>query len=467
MSASESEVEVNGHQNATDDHLSEEDAGGLFGSGSEDGGSGDENRSSKRRKLDDSELDSGDDEGRRDRLKELVDEEDDAPERTAIITDISIGRHHGPSPSDGELYMLQFPSNIGINPKSFTLDGFEPPVTDHHSSGPASSTFSAFATSNNTIRWRKSPSDSSVIQSNARVNRWSDGSLTLQLASNPREQFELSAKALAQPQVNPKKPTPTSVKGNRSNLQAYDSRLDSHTYLAAPHEHAGLMRNIRQITVSLAVQSSEQDDDALLRLQQGLAAAARGNKATADGGVEVISINEDPENAKRRAELAEKEKTKMQRRYQTQQERENNRANNVLKRSGLRPGGMGAGGLTVGGLEDDEMMGSSARKTKSKARKPRRRNDEYSDDEDFGGRRRTKEDEYDEDDGFLVGSDEEPEVVDESEEEAEGSDLDAEGEEDEEVMPRKSEPKPPETGEEAAGGARGKRRRIIEDEDEE
>ena len=220
------------------------------------------------------------------------------------------------------------------------------------------------------------------------------------------------------------------------------------------------MRHTHRITASLAVQSSDQDDDALLRLQQGLAAAARGNKGTADGGVEVISISEDPENAKRRAELAEKEKTKMQRRYQTQQERENTRANNVLKRSGLRTGGMGAG-LTVGGLEDDDgVLGATVRKASAKIRKPRRRNSEYSDDEDFRGRGRTREDEYDEDDGFLVGSDEEPEVGEESEEEAE---IDAEGDEDDEAGPEKS--KEPEA-EDAAGGGRLKRRRVIEDEDE-
>ena len=360
-----------------------------------------------------------------------------------------------------QLYLLQFPNSLGISSKAFTLEGFEPPTTDHHYSTAPSSAFSAYATSNNTIRWRKSPRNQRIIQSNARINRWSDGSLTLQLASNPREHFELTAKALAPPQINPQLPTPTSIGTSHATSAPYNPRLDLQTYLAAPHEQAGLMRHTHHITTSLAVQSSNQDDDALLRLQQGLAAAARGNKATVDGGVEVISISEDPENAKRRAELAEKEKAKMQRRFQVQQDRENTRANNVLKRSGLRTGGLG-GGLTVGGLEDDEgVMGTKARKLKQKARKPTRRNSEYSDDEDFRGRRRTREDEYDEDDGFLVGSDEEPEVADESEEEAE---LDAEGDEDEDEPIR--ELKKTDTAEDAGGGGRVKRRRVIEDEDE-
>jgi len=193
-----------------------------------------------------------------------------------------------------------------------------------------------------------------------------------------------------------------------------------------------------------------------------MAEAHKGNKNTADGGLAIISISEDPGLAQKRAELAEKEKSKVQRRLQVQQDRETTRSNNVLKRSGLRTGGMGAG-LTIGGLEDDDgMVTTKGRVSKPKSRKPRRRNSEYSDDEeDFRGRGRTREDEYDEDDGFLVRSDEELEVGEESEEEAE-EEEEMGGEGDEDAVQKK--PKKRES-EEAAGG-RTKRRRVIEDEEE-
>ena len=353
------------------------------------------------------------------------------------------------------------PSFIGINPECFTLKNFKPPTTDHHSSDPPSSTFSASQTSNNTIRWRHSPSDPRKTQSNARILRWSDGSLTLQLASNPREQFELTAKPLAQPQSNPIKPTPTSINRSRYQTSApYNSRLDSHTYLAAPHEFGEIVRLTNHITASLAVQSSsDQDDEALARLQQSLAAAQKGNKNTSLGGLAVISINEDPELAKKRAELAEKEKSRMQRRIQVQQDRESIRNNSILKRSGLRTGGIGAG-LTIGGLEDEDGMATTkGRIGKPKSRKSRRRNSEYSEDEeDFRDRGRTREDEYDEEDGFLVRSDEEPEVGEESEEDIE---MGNEGEEED------GEKKPKKRNSEEIGGGRIKRRRVIEDEDEE
>lgn len=124
------------------------------------------------------------------------------------------------------------------------------------------------------------------------------------------------------------------------------------------------------------------------------------------------------------------------------------------------------------------MATTRARQASRPKRKPRR-NSEYSDDEDgFRNRGRTREDEYDEDDGFLVGSDEEPEVVEGSEDEDEGlGDADAEGVSEEEEKPRrKKSPKSPkrerdvETVEGAEDGgvaARGKRRKVVEDEEDE
>lgn len=62
-----------------------------------------QNASNKRRKLDDAELDSGDDEGRLDRAEEEYDEPGTKIEREENILDIDIGRHAIPQPSDGEV----------------------------------------------------------------------------------------------------------------------------------------------------------------------------------------------------------------------------------------------------------------------------------------------------------------------------------------------------------------------------
>ena len=297
-------------------------------------------------------------------------------------------------------------------------------------------------------------------QSNARILRWSDGSLTVQVASKPTDQYELVAKSVAPPQHDPPRPTPTSIAKGRSrgvnSAASYNPQLDSHTYLASPQEQSSFVRITNHITTSLSVKPSViQEDDALLRLQDSLAAANKGHKATTNGKVGMIDTLEDPELAKKKAEIAEREKIRAQRRRQNQEERERDRANRVLGRSGLRTGGISSG-LTVGGLEEE---GATRARTNKASKRQRRRNSEYSDDEeDYRNRGRTKEDEYDEDDGFLVGSDEEPEVVqDASEEEEEmGSDQGKETTD----KPKKSKAKG------TSSGGRLKRRHVVEDEDE-
>ena len=162
--------------------------------------------------------------------------------------------------------------------------------------------------------------------------------------------------------------------------------------------------------------SGEQTDEAVLALQKSLAAA----EAVHDPFAAIRNVKEDPELAKKRAELAEKDKLRAERKREAQIERETGRKEKVLGRRGLGRAGVG---LTVGGLEDEDGMPTA------KARKParrggNRRGDIYSDDEDDGyPRGRTREDEYDQDDGFLAASDEEPEIF-EDEVEAEEDDPD-------------------------------------------
>ena len=267
------------------------------------------------------------------------------------------------------------------------------------------------------------------------------------------EQYELPAKPLAPPQFNPPQPTPTSIKGIKSQIP-YDPRQESHTYLSSPHHSVAFAQITNHVTTSLTVQSTgEENDDALIRLQENMALAIKGKSGEGDRGPGIIAIQEDPENLKRQAEQQEREKARADRRRQNQAERERDRQNRVLGRAGIRTG------ASMGNFDTEDGLGGGRSRPKP-ARKPRRRNSEYSEDEDDYRQGRTREDEYDEDDGFLVRSDEEPEVGgDDSDEEAEfGDDKDAEGEDDDEEPVRKDK------DEEGAG--RSKRRRVVDDEDD-
>jgi RNA polymerase-associated protein LEO1 len=313
-----------------------------------------------------------------------------------------------------------------------------------------------YATAATSLCWRYAPQNPERLESNARIIRWEDGSMTLQLASNPREQYRLGPKSLA----------PLGKNGD------YEVGLDSHVYLGAAAETASLFRLTSHLTHALTVlPTSVETDDAVQRLQEAMAAAARGNKASATGGVTVIDVQVDPELAKKQAEMAEREKLRVARRREQLADRDLDRGRRVGVQ--YRTGGAG---LTVGGLEDDDGM----RTTRPRARRSRanQKGEIYTDEEDEYGRRgRTREDEYDKDDGFLVGSDEELEIVDDDDEEEEEledeEDMDAEGEIDDEVRPekiaRREKHKSPSDGTAGAGSppTRKKHRYVVEsDEDE-
>lgn len=77
-----------------------------------------------------------------------------------------------------------------------------------------------YSTAATSLCWRYDPNDEAFLQSNARVIRWEDGSMTLQLASAPKEQYRIATKPLA----------PLNKSGD------YDTKLDSHVYLGAASE---------------------------------------------------------------------------------------------------------------------------------------------------------------------------------------------------------------------------------------
>lgn len=374
---------------AIDDDMDEDD---LFGDG------GDDDQSAPVRHLDDEDLDSGDDEGRPDRAsgsQQQRQESEVVAEETYSFMDAEIVRHPVPEPSDGELYLLKVPHFLSFEPTAFDPKTFQPPQTDHHSRAAASEHFSAFDTALTTIRWRRAPNNPKQLQSNARLLRWSDGSLTLQLASQPLEQYEINANALAPPQINPKKPTPTSLLRKPAKMAK-----ESYTYLAAPYEESQVMRVTNKITTGLQVVPSDKADTAVEVLQSALAKAANRQMDNKAQAISFIDVPEDPELARARKEQEYKQRLKQQRAKEKNEQRAREKESRVR---GHRTGGFG---LSTGMLEDEE------RDRRGGARKPRAKmGGGYASDDDYG-RGRTKEDEYDEEDDFIAASDEEEEVED-------------------------------------------------------
>lgn len=354
--------------------------------------------------------------------------------------------------------MFRLPKFLGVEPAEYNAMTFELPVADHHSSV-ASANFSANATATTTARFRKGAGGK--LESNTLINKWSDGTYTLLLGDT---HYTLEGKPLA----------PSAAPGTK-----YQDHLDSHQYLATPYINSQLLHIIGHVTNQFTVRPNKEiEDQALARLESSLAAATRGRqKGDNKDGLTLIASNQDPELGKRQAEQAERDLMKKQRKEEAAALRVAQQAGRVR-------------GSTTQGLSLDELerrLPGSSKKKRSAPTKPRRarRRADYSSDEDEGPRGRNREDEYDLEDDFLAPSDEEGEEGeggDESEEEAEeeseddrrkvkkqktdtkaeaDSDVDAEGEIDDAVAPQEA----------ASGGdasaARGRRRLVIEDDEDE
>ncbi|KAH8693038.1 Leo1-like protein-domain-containing protein [Talaromyces proteolyticus] len=403
------------------DQANDADDKDLFGSDSEGGLEEPPHRS-----LNDPELDSGDDEGRYDRMDDRMDlAEDGGYEETLKVMDLSLGRAPEPQTTDQEVYTMEIPNFLALETEEFRPDTYVAPP---------------YSTASTSLCWRYDPKDESQLQSNARIVQWEDGSLTLQLASNPKEQYRIASKPLA----------PRNQAGN------YDPSLDSHTYLAAAAETASVFKITSYLTHQLKpLPTNAATDDAIQRLQEGLAAAGRTGKANIQSsGIAIIDIKEDPELAGKRAEAAERLKLREDRKRQQYADREQNR---TARRPTYRSA---RGGLTAAGLEDDD--GMLATRPAKKRPRANRRGEIYSDDEEDTGRRR--QDSYEVDD-FVADDDEELEEVDDASGSLPDDEMDAEGESDDQDVPS-----PPRKGTEVGAGSpptRKKNRYRVEDDDDE
>jgi len=451
----------------------EGDDGDLFGDEDEEV----QPETTQTRTLDDADLDSGDDLGREDRVAHTVenDVDEQEPGRQLKALDCSLPRTN--YPEGDEFYMLNMPAFLGIQQAAFDPATYEPDKLPHD--GDPTRQTSAYSTAMSSMFWRRNPSNPSKIQSTARFVRWSDGSLTLQLATKPQEQYQVTSTALRQNFNRSSKAPPL----------PYDSSKDSLTFLAASH-HSDVvdLQILRALDASMKIVPSSTDtDESEARLRLTLLKA----KEDHDPLARMKDVKEDPELARKAAEQFEKDRLRAQRKRENAEDRLTMKRNTVLGRAGLGPR---TGGLSVAGLEDEMGMPiSRGRKKMVGRRKFNKHGEIYSDDEDETlPRGRTREDEYDREDDFLADSDEEPELYggdddmlddEEEDDDPDKDDLEIEGKQTViEERPKRKEGTPKrsrmddleeddaegEPDDELLAQAQNrKKRRVVEDEDEE
>lgn len=291
------------------------------------------------------------------------------PRSPEPFVEVNLPHHPGPEAgsSDSHLYLLKLPSFLSLEPILFEPHTFTLPTL------PADSSVSPYTAATTTIRTRRDPTTKDTLQSNSRIIRWSDGTLSLQVASTPNF-YDLPAKALC--------PDP-------EHEDAYDPAQDSHTYLLDPHESASTLRVVARATKSLQCVSASASlvaDQSIQRLNNEFAAAL--SARTGRSNQLEITAMKDPEAERKEAERIAKEKERAAKKIEAQQRRQRER--------------------------DPLGMESAARRAYQKVTGTRSKRDSPP---ITSGRRMGREDEYDLEDEFIEGSEDEEEEAEESEEE--------------------------------------------------
>ncbi|KAL5611554.1 hypothetical protein BROUX41_000861 [Berkeleyomyces rouxiae] len=342
------------------------------------------------------------------------------------VMDMDIYRHPIPRSNDGRLQTFKVPKFLRFVPEQYNPRTFEPTKADLEN-----------ARSENpkpTVRHRIDPK-SSELRSNAMMYRWSDGSMSMSVGG---EHYTVLKKPTA---PDPSKP--------------YDELKDGHSYAAAAHLTSSVFVIVGHMSEEYTVRQNKQhEDEALQRL------AMRIREATNSHGNHIIKTTHDPEQQRRLAEQAEKERAKQQRR------RDNAAARTAEGSSRSRGGGLG-----IDDLEGGRSGGIHSRKRAAGASKPKRKSNAnvYSDDDEdmgYGGGGHNAND-YDKEDDFIASSGEEEEAVSEDDEEI----LDDEDDEEEERRRRKKKQKTVEAPEDSEDDDMHKqsrrRRRVVDDDDDE
>jgi RNA polymerase-associated protein LEO1 len=382
----------------------------------------------------------GDDDDDEPEKKDLSDVESHAShdpgndeQQTFHSIDVSLPRHACPDQGNDDLYLMRIPSTVNFQQQIFYPENFTMPKATEDS------TVSPYTMATTTIRVRKSPANPSVLQSNARVVKWSDGSLSLQIASSPNL-YDLTSKPLAPPQ----------------NSKAYDAAQDSHTYLLTTHESAGMLRFVGHVNTHLNLlptSTSQANAEAVNRLQERLyqAQSTRGARGRGAQALEISDMR-DPEAERKEAEKQHRDKEKLAKKAEA-------------KKARASRNGAGA---------DEDSRAAARRSYPRNSHTTRSKRDSPP----IGGKGgRSKEDEYDLEDGFLEKSeDDEEDEMEESEDEGDRrrghgkkravkkripSPEEEEEEEEEEEAEFTDEERAPSRTVRA-----GKRRRVIDDDEE-
>ncbi|KAF8705594.1 Leo1-like protein, partial [Rhizoctonia solani] len=162
--------------------------------------------------------------------------------------EINIPKLPLPTSSDSQYWMMRLPSFLKLDTKPFHTETYEGPQDEYEGEDKKESAIMLDVT--NTIRWRWIQGEDGEMkkQSNARIVKWSDGSMSLQLGT---ELFDINANAEGS------RPVPAASQlQTQSQTQSSQApkRAGGLSYLYTQHKHAGVLQCEVPITGTLTLQ---------------------------------------------------------------------------------------------------------------------------------------------------------------------------------------------------------------------
>ncbi|KAG9122232.1 hypothetical protein FRC07_001482 [Ceratobasidium sp. 392] len=169
-------------------------------------------------------------------------EEEGEPEPPQVMreAEVNIPKLPLPTSSDNQYWMMRMPNFLKLDTKPFHQDTYEGPQEDYEGEAKKESAIMLDVT--NTVRWRWVQGENGQMkkESNSRIVRWSDGSMSLQLGT---EVFDITSN------MDGARPS-----ASIQSQQTPTKRPAGLSYLYTQHKHAGVLQCEVPITGTMTLQ---------------------------------------------------------------------------------------------------------------------------------------------------------------------------------------------------------------------
>ncbi|KAI0788784.1 Leo1-like protein-domain-containing protein [Abortiporus biennis] len=190
----------------------------------------------------------------REALEYAEEDEPEEPQPKALEVNLPLPNIPMPRSSDGTHWVLRMPNFVNVDSKPFHPETYIGPEQEdddtHHAENLREKSMSIKLKVENTVRWRwvKDKHGQDQRQSNSRIIRWSDGSLSLKLGKelfDINQNIDTSGGASRSTIGNNSQP---SLSQPQSQPIGGKTPVEGLTYLVAQHKHAGMLQCEAAIT---------------------------------------------------------------------------------------------------------------------------------------------------------------------------------------------------------------------------